>query len=87
MPNLSAGEEAEITVQVDVSDQPLAATFPIMVVLEQEGTHLDSERWHMAVRGDLPEEQTPAGVSVLYPVSAPVDIVPGRPAKLRTARR
>lgn len=77
VPNLSAGEEAEITVQVDVSDQSLAATFPIMVVLEQDGTHLDSERWHMAVRGDLPEEQTPAGVSVLYPVSAPVDIVPG----------
>nr|VDG61923.1 Uncharacterised protein [Streptococcus thermophilus] len=77
VPDLAPGEEAEITVQLEVSDQPLAATFPVMVVLEQDGTHLDSERWHMGVKGDLPEDQTPAGVSVLYPVSAPVDIVPG----------
>lgn len=51
-------------------------TYPMLLELvDATGTSLDTERFHLGVRGSDDEE--PGEVTALYPVSAPVDIVPG----------
>lgn len=83
VPELAKGEETEVKVTIPTQKQPFTSSFPMMLVLGQDGVSLDTERWHMAVMGDAPENEAeaegikPAGMSVLYPISAPVDIVPG----------
>ena len=85
VPELAQGEETEVKVTIPTHKQPFTSSFPMMLVLGQDGVALDTERWHMAVMGEAPEpgneaeaETTnPAGMSVLFPISAPVDIVPG----------
>lgn len=86
VPELARGEETEIKVTIPTQKQPYNSSFPMMLVLGQDGATLDTERWHMAVMGETPENEAeaaaeaatkPAGMSVLFPISAPVDIVPG----------
>ena len=83
IPELAQGEETEVKVAIPTQKQPFTSSFPMMLVLGQDGVALDTERWHMAVMGDTPENEPeaestePAGMSVLFPISAPVDIVPG----------
>ena len=86
VPELNSGEETEIKVTIPTEKQPFTSSFPMMLVLGQDGATLDTERWHMAVTGTpgteteaagATGETTAAGMSVLYPISAPVDIVPG----------
>ncbi len=85
VPTLAPGEETEVKVTIPTVQQPFDSTFPMMLLLAQDGVNLDSERWHMTVTGapgeeagaEDAEQDTPAGLSMLYPISAPVDIVPG----------
>lgn len=78
VPPLARGEETDVKVAIATDRHPLTTTFPMMLVLEQNGTRLDTERWHMAATGTDPAPSlTPAGMSVLFPISARVDIVPG----------
>lgn len=79
VPELAQGAETEIKVTIPTEKQPFTSSFPMMLVLDQGGVELDTERWNMAIVGDASDEAgtTPAGMSVLFPISAPVDIVPG----------
>lgn len=82
VPSLASGEQTDVKVTVATEQHPLTTTFPVMLVLSQDGVQLDTERWHMTAAGtqasDGAEKQpTPAGMSVLFPISAPVDIAPG----------
>ncbi|WP_156802621.1 hypothetical protein [Corynebacterium lubricantis] len=91
--------ELEITVHTDPAlagslPFPGPAVYPLMLELTRGGGgHLDSERFHLAVRsagaaddGDqntrdqeatVPAAQRSADVSLLYPITADADIVPG----------
>lgn len=80
VPALARGEETDVKVTVSTGAHPLTTTFPLMLVLSQDGVQLDTERWHMTATGTgtgTEPELTPAGMSVLFPITAPVDIVPG----------
>lgn len=77
VPPLGAGEEVEIPFTVDLPPQTQAATFPMMLVLAQDGAILDTERWHTWAEGPLLEGHEPTGMSVLFPVSTTIDTVPG----------
>lgn len=76
VPTLAEGEETDVTVTIPTTEQPFTSTFPMMLALSQDGVNLDTERWHTSVTGAA-ADNSPAGLSVLYPISAPVDIVPG----------
>ena len=75
--HLAPGESTEVAVQILEDELPLPglATYPVMFVLSEDGAPLDTERFHLSVRGA--GEGTAPGLSALYPVSAPLDIVPG----------
>ena len=84
VPTVPPDGHVDVEVTFDAEDHPVTVTQPVMMVLENAGAVVDTERWHMTVRGSAPEtaanteiERTPAGMSVLYPITAPVDIVPG----------
>lgn len=78
VPALERGEETDVKVTITTVKHPLTTTFPLMLVLEQDGVQLDTERWHMTAEGTEPQPNvTPAGMSVLFPITAPVDIIPG----------
>lgn len=67
---LLPGADVELAMEVELS---APGVYPTMLqLIDASGTTLDTERFHLAA-GDT--EQTK--VSVLYPVSAPFDIVPG----------
>ena len=75
--HLAPGESTDVALQVLEDELPLPglSTYPLMFVLAEDGAVLDTERFHLSVRG-AGEGRAP-GLSALYPVSAPVDIVPG----------
>ncbi|WKD58427.1 hypothetical protein CAPI_09520 [Corynebacterium capitovis DSM 44611] len=75
---LAPGESTELTFTVLESELPLAGitTYPLLIALQRDGVVLDTERFHLAVRGTTRDANVP-GLSALYPVSAPIDIVPG----------
>ena len=78
--DLEPGESAELDLEVDPGELPLpeGGTYPLLFELtDGSGTTLDSERFHVAVPGPVPEGAQPTGVTALYPISAPVDILPG----------
>lgn len=84
VPTVPPNGHVDVKVTFDAEDHPTTVTRPVMVVLENAGAVMDTERWHMTVLGTAQEtpgadepERTPAGMSVLYPITAPVDIVPG----------
>ena len=88
VPSIPAGGDVEVEVTFSAEEHPTTVTRPVMVVAENAGAIVDTERWHMTVKGTgqgsaqgtpgVDElERTPAGMSVLYPITAPVDIVPG----------
>ena len=78
LPALQPGEEIEMELVFPAQEHLTTVTRPVMVVLSDGGATVDTERWHMTVQGTQPApERTPAGLTVLYPISAPVDIVPG----------
>lgn len=78
---LAPGESTEITFEILEDELPLPdmATYPLAFVLDAGGEVLDTERFHLTVRGaaDRAEGEREPGLSTLFPVSAPVDIVPG----------
>ncbi|AWB85184.1 hypothetical protein C3E79_11135 [Corynebacterium liangguodongii] len=76
---LAPGEstQLELSITEDALPLPGIGTYPLMFVLSGPGGDpLDTERFHVTVRG-TPQEAVPAGMTTLFPVSAPVDIVPG----------
>ncbi|WP_165164726.1 hypothetical protein [Corynebacterium qintianiae] len=76
---LEPGEstELELTITEDALPLPGISTYPIMFVLSAvNGALLDTERFHISIRG-TPDNAQPAGMTALFPVTAPVDIVPG----------
>lgn len=78
VPALEQGEETDVTITIATDRHPATTTLPMMLVLAQDGMRLDTERWHMTTTGTEPAPSlTPAGMSVLFPISARVDIVPG----------
>ncbi|SDM02240.1 hypothetical protein SAMN04488535_1602 [Corynebacterium mycetoides] len=69
--------QLELTITEDALPLPGIATYPVMFVLSAEnGALLDTERFHISIRG-TPDGARPAGMTTLFPLSAPVDIVPG----------
>lgn len=77
---LEPGESAELDVELDPGELPMptGGTYPLLFQLtDGSGATLDSERFHVAVPGPVPEGAQPTGLSALYPISAAVDIVPG----------
>lgn len=67
---LLPGAEVELEMEAEL---PAPGVYPMMLqLIDASGATLDTERFHVAA-GEAEE----AKVSVLYPVSAPVDIVPG----------
>lgn len=70
---LGAGESAEVELDVEL---PGAGTYPLLFELKQSLTTLDTERFHISVRGEPSEDPAPA-MTALYPITAPIDIVPG----------
>lgn len=79
LPTLAPGDSAEL--ELDFRTDELAmtdlGTYPLALsLLDATGTPLDSERFHLTVRG-LADGARPGALSALYPISAPVDVVPG----------
>ncbi|WIM67679.1 hypothetical protein QP027_11445 [Corynebacterium breve] len=82
---IKAGEtyNVEVTVPTDVTQpgaitMPAPAVYPWMFVLAgSNGEHLDSERFHLAAENDAPAEQQAPQVTMLYPITAQTDILPG----------
>lgn len=77
VPALDPGEETELSLNIPIGEQQGTTTFPLMLVLTSDGVTVDTERWHMSARGTAPPDKAPAGLTVVYPITAPVDIVPG----------
>lgn len=76
---LRPGESTKLKLTFSESVLPLpgVSTYPLMFVLSAaSGELLDTERFHLSIRG-TPDGVQPAGLSALFPLSAPVDIVPG----------
>ncbi|CAM4356976.1 MULTISPECIES: hypothetical protein [Corynebacterium] len=76
---IAPGESAEIDVDLHSDSLGLSAlgTYPVSLVLvDANGAPLDSERFHLTVRGRA-DGAAPGGMTALYPIAAPVDIVPG----------
>lgn len=76
---LQPGESTELELAFSQAVLPLpgVSTYPLMFVLSAaSGELLDTERFHLSIRG-TPDGVQPAGMSALFPISAPVDIVPG----------
>ncbi|SDS71342.1 hypothetical protein [Corynebacterium timonense] len=74
---LAPGENAELSLEILEDELPLPglATYPLMFALSDETGLLDTERFHLDVRG---EDSGPRpGLTMLFPLSAPIDIVPG----------
>ncbi|QYH19012.1 hypothetical protein JKI95_06825 [Corynebacterium aquatimens] len=66
----------------DTLPLPGAAVYPLLFQLtDEDGQTLDTERFHLSVPAEdrplRPDGAHPAGVTALYPISAPVDILPG----------
>ena len=77
--HLGPGESTELS--LDIASDALGlsdlGTYPLMLSLvDAAGQVLDTERFHLTVRG-IADGAQPGGLSALYPISAPVDIVPG----------
>ncbi|MDY5785690.1 hypothetical protein [Corynebacterium sp.] len=74
---LDPGESVEVMLQISEDEIPLPglATYPLMFVLSGDGTVYDTERFHLSIRGVSGGPRP--GLSALYPVTAPIDIVPG----------
>ena len=69
--------ELEITLTEDEFPLPGVTTYPLMLVLSSEnGELLDTERFHTSIRGTSDGVETTT-MTTLFPISAPVDIVPG----------
>ena len=77
VPALVPGEETELSLKIPIGEQQGTTTFPLMLVLTSDGVTVDTERWHMTAHGTAPVDLAPAGLTVVYPLTAPVDIVPG----------
>lgn len=78
--DLEPGESVELELEVDPGELPLPAggAYPLLFELtDGSGATLDSERFHVAVPGPVPEGAQPTGITALYPISATVDILPG----------
>ncbi|WJY69140.1 hypothetical protein [Corynebacterium auris] len=74
---LAPGESTELDLEILEDELPLPglATYPLMFALADEAEVLDTERFHLDVHG---EDAGPApGLTALFPLSAPIDIVPG----------
>lgn len=73
---LKAGAEREV--ELDIELPPHRGVYPLMLQLVDEyGATLDTERFHLAASGPMPDGARPAGLTALYPISAEVDILPG----------
>lgn len=74
---LAPGESTEVSMEILDGELPLPglATYPLLFALSAGGELLDTDRFHLTVSGAA-DGPTP-GLSTLFPVSAPVDIVPG----------
>lgn len=77
--SLAPGESTELELDFDTDALAMGdiGTYPLALsLLDATGTPLDSERFHLTVRG-LADGARPGTLSALYPISAPVDLVPG----------
>ena len=73
---LRPGETLDLEMDLGI-DLPDVGTYPVMLqLLDASGTPLDSDRFHLGVRGLRDHVRAPE-LTALYPVTAPVDIVPG----------
>lgn len=78
---LAPGESTEVELALSTGPEgelplPGIASYPVLFELRSGEKTLDTERFHLSVRGVSGEEGRP-GLSALYPISAAVDIVPG----------
>lgn len=76
---LAPGDTTELELDIDSDALGMGdlGTYPLAFsLLDATGTPLDSERFHLSVRG-LDDGARPGSLSALYPISAPVDLVPG----------
>lgn len=78
--DLDPGESAELDLDITAAELPMAegGTYPLLFQLTDDSEAvLDAERFHFSVPGPLPKDAQAAGITALYPISAPVDILPG----------
>ena len=78
---LKPGESRDVEFDAELPMEWLGA-YPVMLQLtDADGTTLDTERFHLSVRGapttDPNTDLAPGSLTALYPISAPVDILPG----------
>lgn len=75
---LPPGESAELALRFGAGELAMGiGTYPMgLQLVDASGATLDTDRFHLAVRG-MRDDTRPADLSALYPVAAPVDIVPG----------
>lgn len=72
---LRPGESAELSLQMTAPGG--IGVYPMMLqLIDDTSATLDTDRFHLAVRGSA-DDVEPGGLTALYPVSAPVNIVPG----------
>ncbi|GAA1182214.1 hypothetical protein CGLAUT_12200 [Corynebacterium glaucum] len=77
---IEAGRSVVFELSIDPDELALTTpgTYPLLFELDDgSGAPLSTERFHVTVPGQLPEGAQPAGVSVLYPITAQVDILAG----------
>lgn len=73
---LRPGDSVELELDLGL-DLPDVGTYPIMLqLLDASGAPLDTDRFHLGVRGVRDNIRAPE-LTALYPVTAPVDILPG----------
>lgn len=87
VPDLAPGEQREVTFTVPTAEggggleMGWPGSYPLVVALSQDGAVTDTDRWHMTVTApaDADAEATtvPAGMTMLLPLTARTDIVPG----------
>ncbi|WP_175935900.1 hypothetical protein [Corynebacterium sp. Marseille-P4321] len=75
---LPPGESTELELQFGAGELAVGiGTYPMgMQLIDASGATLDTDRFHLSVRGTR-DNIRPADLTALYPVAAPVDIVPG----------
>lgn len=74
---LPPGESMELEIHLGAGELSAGiGTYPMMLQLASDGATLDTDRFHLAVRG-MRDDEEPTELTALYPIYAPVDIVPG----------
>lgn len=74
-----ASRDVELDVGVEGTN---AAVFPwVLQLIDEDGVTMDTQRFHIAVRPEtgslMPDGARSGGITALYPISAPVDVLPG----------